>query len=68
VNRALKADRKEFEGEEGAASAESSTLVDSLESQQRYYEKYQQEHYEEAIDEGEEEEVVDANEVSLNDE
>ena len=59
---------KEFEGDEGAASAESSTLVDSLESQQRYFEKYQQDHFEEAIDEGEEEEGVEGNEVSLNDE
>ena len=58
---------KEFEGDEGAASAESSTLVDSLESQQRYFEKYQQDHFEEAIDEGEEE-GVEGNEVSLNDE
>ena len=42
--------------------------MDSLESQQRYYEKYQQEHFEEAIDEGEEEDGVEGNEVSLNDE
>jgi hypothetical protein len=43
--------------------------VDSLETQQRYYEKYQQEHYEEKIDEGDEEENegVDGHEVSLND-
>ena len=43
--------------------------MDSLETQQRYYEKYQQEHYEEKIDEGNEEENegVDGNEVSLND-
>jgi hypothetical protein len=43
--------------------------VDSLETQQRYYEKYQQEHYEEKIDEGNEEENegVDGHEVSLND-
>jgi hypothetical protein len=42
--------------------------VDSLETQQRYYEKYQQEHYEEKIDEGNEEENegVEGNEVSLN--
>ena len=44
-------------------------MVDSLETQQRYYEKYQQEHYEEKIDEGNEEEdgVVEGNEVLLND-
>jgi len=60
------ANEQEFEGEEGAASAESSTLVDSLESQQRYHEKYQQDHFEEAIDEGEEGE--EGNEVSLNEE
>lgn len=43
--------------------------MDSLETQQRYYEKYQQEHYEEKIDEGNEEENegVAGNEVSLND-
>jgi hypothetical protein len=63
-----KADKKEFEAEEGGASGGSSTLVDSLETQQRYYEKYQQEHYEEKIDEGNEEENegVEGNEVSLN--
>ena len=33
--------------------------MDSLETQQRYYEKYQQEHFEEAIDEGEEEDGVE---------
>jgi hypothetical protein len=42
-------------------------LVDSLETQQRYYEKYQQEHFEERINEEDENGVVDGNEVSLND-
>lgn len=43
--------------------------MDSLETQQRYYEKYQQEHYEEKIEEGDEEENegVEGSEVSLND-
>ena len=49
--------------------------MDSLETQQRYYEKYQQEHFEGAIDEGDEGDEGDEeegangneNEVSLND-
>ena len=55
------------------ASGGSSTLVNSLESQQKYYEKYQQEHYEDRIDEeGGAEYEGDAegevgNEISLND-
>ena len=48
-------------------------MVNSLESQQKYYEKYQQEHYEDRIDEeggaeyeGDAEREV-GNEISLND-
>jgi hypothetical protein len=63
----MKADEYQFELEEGAASGGSSTLVDSLETQQRYYEKYQQEHFEEKINEEDENGGVDGNEVSLND-